>query len=502
MKNFKIAFFFSIIFISNYGFSAHVGGGRITYDYIGDSTGVAGEYFIRLEIVRDQFGIQFGNLGRTINVKSSCTVDDSFIAQKINPPSHLDAGDGGFIIPGLDLCHATNALVKKYSLFIYEGTYILPSQCSDWEFSFTSGTRSIGIANFNLSNQSMYCYSQLNNTFAENDLITTSYVENSKVFCVGSQARISPFFKEADGDSIRFKLSTPFDDQNQPIIYASGYSAGSPLSSSTGTILNPTNGLLRFTPTQNELVVVGITIEEWRKNNLGVYYKIGETVRDFQINLTNSCDTNNFNWNPFFDSISSPTILECGDSLIPIALTKSTFCGSLSANGSDFKLLKSNGDSLEIKSIRGNCTDKYSDSIQLVLNDTLSQNDTLYLISRVGQDQNSLFNSCGFESRVGDTLMFRVQNCGPLNNFALNGSLEQAEWEIYPNPSSGTIKLNFNRMLGVKQISIFNVQGQLVFQKTSSSLEMEVDLSSLKTGIYFIQNESDSHRYSKKLLVE
>ena len=65
---------------------------------------------------------------------------------------------------------------------------------------------------------------------------------------------------------------------------------------------------------------------------------------------------------------------------------------------------------------------------------------------------------------------------------------------IYPNPAKNLITLE-NQNSNLKKISIFNNLGQLVLQ----SKEKEINISKLKTGIYFVKVETNKGKSIKKL---
>ncbi|NOX47066.1 MAG: T9SS type A sorting domain-containing protein [Chlorobi bacterium] len=60
-------------------------------------------------------------------------------------------------------------------------------------------------------------------------------------------------------------------------------------------------------------------------------------------------------------------------------------------------------------------------------------------------------------------------------------------FEIYPNPARGFIKLVFtNEENSFKKISVFNSTGKLVKRTQSEDLELEIDISDIPKGLYFI----------------
>lgn len=65
------------------------------------------------------------------------------------------------------------------------------------------------------------------------------------------------------------------------------------------------------------------------------------------------------------------------------------------------------------------------------------------------------------------------------------------EISIYPNPTEGLVKVMLTNALKISDISILNMQGQVVM---STSNQTEIDLSNIPNGIYFIQIKDQYNR--------
>ncbi|WP_452229243.1 T9SS type A sorting domain-containing protein [Lacinutrix sp. MEBiC02404] len=57
-------------------------------------------------------------------------------------------------------------------------------------------------------------------------------------------------------------------------------------------------------------------------------------------------------------------------------------------------------------------------------------------------------------------------------------------FSYYPNPVNATLILNANRE--ISNVKVFNMIGQEVYNKITNSLELDVDMSNLQTGAYFV----------------
>jgi hypothetical protein len=77
-----------------------------------------------------------------------------------------------------------------------------------------------------------------------------------------------------------------------------------------------------------------------------------------------------------------------------------------------------------------------------------------------------------------------------------------SDFTISPNPSQGIVKLSFSGK-GNKEIRIMNVTGSKVYQETTDLTFLNIDLTNISSGIYFVQvtDESSSKILVKKLII-
>ncbi|MFC2152706.1 C10 family peptidase, partial [Bacteroidota bacterium] len=74
---------------------------------------------------------------------------------------------------------------------------------------------------------------------------------------------------------------------------------------------------------------------------------------------------------------------------------------------------------------------------------------------------------------------------------------------IYPNPSNGVFKLNINNKHLNYGIKIYNLTGELIYQKANlNSQEQEIDLSDRSKGIYVVKVEIGNEIFANKILIE
>ncbi len=73
--------------------------------------------------------------------------------------------------------------------------------------------------------------------------------------------------------------------------------------------------------------------------------------------------------------------------------------------------------------------------------------------------------------------------------------------KIYPNPCKGMLSINAEKEIDI--LKVFDLNGKEVFRSTlPSSSEMELDLSELANGIYFIQVQSGQNILQQKLILD
>ena len=72
---------------------------------------------------------------------------------------------------------------------------------------------------------------------------------------------------------------------------------------------------------------------------------------------------------------------------------------------------------------------------------------------------------------------------------------------MYPNPAKDILHIDFG-MLSNASLQILNLQGQVMLSKQLSGQTKELDISALPAGLYFVQLESEQHRFCRKLIKE
>lgn len=283
--------------------ASHFMGGEISYEHISGN-----DYKIRLKIIRDCGGIPLGT-SQSIEV-SSPGASTSYLT--LNRVSTTDVTQ---ICPGqVSKCASASGQFGSEE-HIFEATRSLPPLANNGFYTLAltgACCRNSAITNLqNPSSHQLYISTTLNpNLTLKNN---SPKILNRAVayFCNNKPAVISPNAYDKDGDQLKYSFVNPKSSATNPIPFSSGLSVSNPLISSSPITINPTTGEIRFTPSQQQVAVWSVLVEEFRGG-----IQIGSMVHEMQIWITN-CNNNP----PVINPVSSQ-IATVGSSLcIPIVAT-------------------------------------------------------------------------------------------------------------------------------------------------------------------------------------
>ncbi len=170
--------------------------------------------------------------------------------------------------------------------WVYRGTVTLPSARADWVFSYSVCCRNCSITTISnpcASNSNLYVEAKLNNIAAPcNSSPTFSNIPIAFV-CVGQNFNYNHGVLDPDGDSLVYSLITPKTTATSNVSFISPANVNNPIASSTPFSINSSTGDLNFTPSQIQIGVMAILVQEYRNNQL-----IGSVIRDMQV-YTQTC---------------------------------------------------------------------------------------------------------------------------------------------------------------------------------------------------------------------
>ena len=84
-----------------------------------------------------------------------------------------------------------------------------------------------------------------------------------------------------------------------------------------------------------------------------------------------------------------------------------------------------------------------------------------------------------------------------LDNTGVN-EIDAAKVSVYPNPASSMLTINGLDGFANLNVKIVNLQGQVVREASNS---LDINVSNIESGIYFIKIECDGQQYLKKFII-
>lgn len=97
----------------------------------------------------------------------------------------------------------------------------------------------------------------------------------------------------------------------------------------------------------------------------------------------------------------------------------------------------------------------------------------------------------------GDFASFTNANC---NVLSVNSNTILNTIDLYPNPAVNNILITNNKQLNI-DIEIYNVLGNKVLEtKKNTTKEQTINLSSLKSGVYLVQINTNGNSITKRLI--
>ena len=97
------------------------------------------------------------------------------------------------------------------------------------------------------------------------------------------------------------------------------------------------------------------------------------------------------------------------------------------------------------------------------------------------------------------TLKLSESSVLAVNDFAK----EKFELEVYPNPSKSNISISLANNKKIQKLEIYNILGEKIISKINNNVsKINLDVSSLSSGIYFIKAKTENTILSKKLIIK
>ena len=266
MKKFLLFFVIAVATFSNVK-ASHLMGGSISYQY------VSGQYSIHVLLYRDCQGLSFG-------ASASISCHSTSLNQTLNLSLPM-LGSAVNITP---VCPASASLITcnggSYPGFEraeYQGPVALPA-ASDWVITYDDCCRTGTITNLsNPSSHGLHLSCTLNNVNGPNN---SSVFTQTPIFMIPNYQLTQMNFhaSDVDGDSLSYHLVGASETGGAAIPYNMPYSGTSPMSSSSGNVLDPHNGIFSVTPSSTQMAVVCVRVDEHRNGAI-----IASSTIDLQI---------------------------------------------------------------------------------------------------------------------------------------------------------------------------------------------------------------------------
>jgi len=391
--------------------ASHFLGSSISYEYVGNQTGVANQYRVTLAVEREATGFQIGASAQVIMKSSTCGVLTS-VWLMLEAPEFINTASGQYA------CIPIQNLSSSPRTSRYSGTVVVPPGCPDFKFYFEQCCRPPGITSMIApQTQGDYIEAELNNTVAgHNSSPVFAGVPN--IFqCVNNPVKIPQRAVEFDGDSVFYELIDARQSASVWVSYAPGYSGTNPINSSIGSplILDPSTGLMELTGASPHKSVVVVKATEFRLiPATGVWVKVGSTVREIFVEFVSNCSGQEVTipldtaagWAPNAAGLLERQ-LNCGDSTLRLPLAVELTCGTLLST--DLRLVSGTGTMLPVKRTADSCTSGLTQTVDLIFHGGLFEG-TYYITSGPLDDSPVLM----FCSPTIDTIGVVVVNpCAP-----------------------------------------------------------------------------------------
>lgn len=282
MKNYYVCIamvFFALCGLTTQKAQAtHLAGADLTYRWLGGSS-----YEVTLKLYRDCYGVAAPTNPNVHFESDNCNIDFDENLEQVGPGTEIT-------FPCANAATACSGGSQQgYQQYIYKDTVNL-SACSDWVLSWEDCCRNCAITTIVHSNDcssdpGMYVNAHLNNLNGGNSSPVFTNLPVA-LLCVGQSFTYNHGVVDADGDVLVYSLVAPLQSAGNPVVFEPGFSATNPISSNPALSLNTSSGDLNLTPTQFQVGVLAIRVEEYRN---GV--KVGDVVRDMQFLVRNCNNT-------------------------------------------------------------------------------------------------------------------------------------------------------------------------------------------------------------------
>lgn len=115
----------------------------------------------------------------------------------------------------------------------------------------------------------------------------------------------------------------------------------------------------------------------------------------------------------------------------------------------------------------------------------------------------TFYNNAAANITAIDTLQSKIIDCSALNIVTSVKQNKVLKAELFPNPSNGLFTLNINENYTSAVLSVFDITGKLVDNKTfKNNNSINLNYSDLPKGMYQLQFSTENGSYISKIVIE
>lgn len=443
--------------------ASHEGGGEIFYEFVSDLGNGQTRYKVSVILYHND---PTPPMDVHLSYSSSC-----------DPGSSLWIN----LVPGYNVTYQDCLDTTLYKPYLYQTHINLPKRCADWVFGWQSNCcLPMNVNNLqNVGGIGSSGSAHLNNLQGDND--SPMYIDPySRGFCVSNNNYVwKQRAIDFEGDSLAYRiLDFPFNT------WAPGHSQNNPFGSPNGMLIDSSRGLYSFQVANAGLYILRLQVDEYRRDTANAsWHRVGSTSRLMSIPVYQGCDSTLTNWSINTDSLNQKKdlMVSCGTNVLEMSVSKGFQCSSLVPT--DFSLYDSIGAIIPIIKAEGNCTFGTADSLYFELHHPLNKNGTYYLVSRTGNDGNTIVSACGFGLSAFDTTLVIVNDC---SGIGLNEFDQMSNVNLYPNPFENKFIVDLGDYYEKVSVEIRDNAGHLISRIEHTEVnEVDVELA-LAKGLYFV----------------
>jgi len=142
---------------------------------------------------------------------------------------------------------------------------------------------------------------------------------------------------------------------------------------------------------------------------------------------------------------------------------------------------------------------KTSISIEVYTTDAGTDNGTTYISedsdTNPAQNISSLQNTFPFSDQIIATFVFTLSQVLSVENVELENAIS-----IYPNPCRGEIFISNSSNSVLENAEIYTITGKKIMVFNNISTRKSLDVTSIKSGLYFLKLNSDKGSITKKIV--